>query len=82
MGCDDLIALRGQRNEAIDAVYLLANRRVSDTESQVIYAHLTLAHKAEVQHRLECPECAGRPTWPGSVQVSRRVQGAEPEPRT
>ena len=57
MECNDLMTLRSQRNEAIDAVSLLAKRRVSDRESQAIYARLTLAHRNEVEHKLNCADC-------------------------
>ena len=59
MKCDLLSILRQQRNDAIAAVAGLAKRRVFAGESQAIYARLTLAYKVEMQHKSECPKCAG-----------------------
>jgi hypothetical protein len=57
MGCDCLAALRCERQKAVDGVAGIGMKGATNAESQAIYAHLTLAHKAEVQQMLECPDC-------------------------
>lgn len=55
--CLRLATLRSERNAALDAVFHLPRRHVSDQESRAIFARLTSAHEAEVRHKQECPEC-------------------------
>ena len=55
--CDYLAALRYERQKAVEAVVSIGMHRALNMQSQSIYARLTMAHKAEVKHRLECSKC-------------------------